>query len=240
VRVITYNLHKGKSAGRAGSQRSILEEAVHAIAERQPDLFLCQEVYHGIEDDVQQCHFITEVIGHDHVFGPNRSYGEGCHGNATFARMRVARHTNIDVSESFLEKRGILHATLVVDRGSCETYNTHFSLTARQRRRQWFRLIEALPVDHAVPVIIGGDFNDWTGSLDRMARRTGLIENALWQLPRALRQSFPATGPRLALDRVYVRGFRVRAVQVLREAPWTWLSDHLPVEVDLEPAANGR
>lgn len=234
VKVITYNLHKGRSAARSGNSHSILEDAVHAIAERGPDILLCQEVYHGIEADVKQCHFITEVTGHDHVFGPNRSYASGCHGNATFARMPVARHTNIDVSESFFEKRGILHAALDTEHGPVETLNTHFSLTSRQRRRQWFRLIEALPTDPTVPVLACGDFNDWTGSLDRMARRTKFLENALWHLPRRQRRSFPARGPRLALDRVYFRGFRVVAVQILDGDPWRGLSDHLPVEVDLE------
>lgn len=236
MRIITYNLHKGRGRGRGSD--SILAEAVHAVAERSPDLLMCQEVYHGIEADLEQCRFITERIGHAHVFGPNRSYRDGCHGNATFARWPIARHRNIDVSESSLEKRGILHVDLRDDASGVEiaTLNTHFSLTGRQRKRQWFKLIQALPHDASVPVIACGDFNDWTGSLDRMARRTGLLENALWHLPRVERRSFPAHRPMLGLDRVYVRGFRVSSVRVLREEPWRRLSDHLPVEVMLELA----
>ena len=177
--------------------------------------------------------FITEVTGHPHVFGPNRNYPKGCHGNATFARMPIARHANINVSESFFEKRGILHARLEQNGHVVETLNTHFSLTGRQRRRQWFKLIQALPQDPSIPVVACGDFNDWTGSLDRMARRTKFVENALWHLPRAQRRSFPANRPLLGLDRVYFRGFDLRSVRVLGGDPWDRLSDHLPVEVDL-------
>lgn len=232
MRVISYNLHKGQSRGRRS--RSILEEAIHAIAEREPDLLLCQEVYHGVEQDVKQCHFITEVIGHDHVFGPNAFYSKGCHGNATFARLPVDNHVNINVTESFLEKRGILHTTLLGPAGPIEVLNVHFSLTGRQRRRQWSKLIDAMPDDPGIPVIACGDFNDWQGSLDRRARRSGWLENALWQLPRAQRRTFPASRPLWALDRVYVRACRVASVQVLQSEPWRRLSDHLPVEIELE------
>lgn len=231
MRILTYNLHKGRSR----RNESILHEAVHAVAERQPDLLMCQEVYHGIADDVAQSHFITARIGHEHVFGPNRSYATGCHGNATFARLPIAGHRNLDVSESSLEKRGILHVDLWDESRAVEvaTLNTHFSLTSRQRRRQWFKLLQALPTDPQIPVIACGDFNDWTGSLDRMARRTGLLTNALWSLPRSQRRSFPAHRPLLGLDRVYVRGFTIEAVRVLSGDPWGRLSDHLPVEVEL-------
>ncbi|MCA8957350.1 MAG: endonuclease/exonuclease/phosphatase family protein [Planctomycetes bacterium] len=234
VRVITYNLHKGVRSRGLRAVETILHDAVHAIAERNPDVLLCQEVYHGIDADLQQCHFITGVLGHQHVFGPNAFYRSGCHGNATFARMPVARHHNRDVSESFFERRGILHATLRDGDGEIETLNTHFSLTGRQRRRQWFKLIEALPTDPSRPVLACGDFNDWSGSLDRQARRTGLLHNALWDLPPGERRSFPAHRPLLALDRVYFRGFRLTSVAVLRGDPWRRLSDHLPVEVELE------
>ena len=84
--------------------------------------------------------------------------------------MPIARHRNIDVSESSLEKRGILHVDLWDDGRAVEiaTLNTHFRLTSRQRRRQWFKLIQSLPADESVPVIACGDFNDWTVDLDTL------------------------------------------------------------------------
>ncbi len=230
MRIITYNLHKGVGAGRT----NILEEAVHAAADRQPDLLLCQEVYHGVQDVVHQSRFITEVIGHPHVFAPNAFYARGCHGNATFADMPVARHANINVTESFFEKRGILHTLLEGERGRFDVLNVHFSLTGRQRRRQWFKLLQALPEDPDLPVLACGDFNDWAGSLDRRARRTGVLTNALWHLPARKRPTFPSRHPVLAMDRIYYRGFRLLDARVLDGAPWNSLSDHLPVEAELE------
>jgi endonuclease/exonuclease/phosphatase family metal-dependent hydrolase len=230
VRIITYNVHKGVGPGK----RSILAEAVRAAAEREPDILLCQEVYHGVEDDVHQCHFITEVTGFPHVFGPNAFYQRGCHGNATFADLPIAEHRNIDVTESLFEKRGILHTLLESEAGPVDVLNVHFSLTGRQRRRQWSRLLDELPDDPGLPVLACGDFNDWSGALDRRAAATGVLTNALWHLPRHRRSTFPARRPLFAMDRIYFRGFRLLSVRVLEGTPWNLLSDHLPVEAELE------
>jgi endonuclease/exonuclease/phosphatase family metal-dependent hydrolase len=224
VRVITYNLHKGRDG-----KRSILEDAVHAAAALEPDLLLCQEVFHGVAEAVHQAHFITEVIGHDHVFGPNAFYRHGCHGNATFARLAIAEHRNVDVTESYFERRGILHTRLGSGEHGIEVLNVHLSLTGPQRRRQWHKLVECLPQDPQVPVLVAGDFNDWSGALDRRARASRALENALWRLPRGDRATFPARRPLLAMDRIYFRGLLLEEVRVLAGKPWNALSDHLPV-----------
>lgn len=232
LKVLTYNLHKGRSAMR----RDVLHRVAEALAERAPDLLFCQEVFHGARSR-HQSDVLAEALGHTHVFGPNAFYRRGCHGNATFARLPVARHRNVDVTESVLERRGILHASFGSDRDRIETYNVHFSLTGRQRRRQWLRLLECLPEDPLVPVIVCGDFNDWSSELDRLARSGGVLRNALWEQARPQRRSFPARRPVFALDRIYLRGYRVTEVQVLRGRPWNRLSDHLPIEAQLEREA---
>jgi endonuclease/exonuclease/phosphatase family metal-dependent hydrolase len=38
----------------------------------------------------------------------------------------------------------------------------------------------------------------------------------------------------LRLDRIYQRGFAVNKAQVLRGRPWSLLSDHAPIVVDVE------
>ena len=230
VKLVTYNLHKGRSSLR----RDVLARIADALAERAPDLLFCQEVFEGRRDTRHQCDVLAEALGHAHVFGPNAFYRRGCHGNATFSRLEVATHRNVDVSESYLERRGLLHATLDDGKKRIETYNVHLSLTAGQRRKQWRRLLDCLPEDPQIPVIVCGDFNDWSAELDRRARRAGHFENALWGLPRQQRRSFPAKRPVFALDRVYLRGFHVYSARVLRGRPWSTLSDHLPIEVELE------
>jgi len=109
------------------------------------------------------------------------------------------------------------------------------------------------------PMIIGGDFNDWSNRLaplfvqqlglfevfavspKGLPRRTlrvrpGLHELGMDGLARATPppRTFPATFPWLRLDRIYQRGFAVRRAQVLHGLPWRQLSDHAPVLAELE------
>lgn len=236
MKVITYNFHKGRAA-RGG--RSIIDEAAHALREREPDVLMCQEVFHTADDLSHQSKILTELLGLAHSFGPNRFYLRGCHGNATFTRYHVRRATNIEITQSFFERRGILHTNLELEDYALEVLNTHFSLTARQRRRQLRTLLANIPSNPGHPVLVGGDFNDWGGGLDRLIHRTRHFENVLRALPQRARRTYPARRPLLALDRIYYRGFRVLDVRVLRGAPWDRLSDHLPVEAEMVPVLSG-
>ncbi len=47
-------------------------------------------------------------------------------------------------------------------------------------------------------------------------------------------RTFPAAFPWLRLDRVYQRGFAVRNARVLVGDPWKQLSDHAPIQTELE------
>ena len=50
-------------------------------------------------------------------------------------------------------------------------------------------------------------------------------------------RSYPSTLPFFRLDRIYVRGFRVRQAQVHYGAPWAQISDHAALTADLEPVS---
>ncbi|RBL66652.1 EEP domain-containing protein, partial [Pseudomonas sp. MWU13-2625] len=52
-------------------------------------------------------------------------------------------------------------------------------------------------------------------------------------------KTYPARWPLLRLDRVYLRNAHSHRPQILGHKPWTHLSDHLPlaVEVHLPPGA---
>jgi endonuclease/exonuclease/phosphatase family metal-dependent hydrolase len=47
-------------------------------------------------------------------------------------------------------------------------------------------------------------------------------------------RSFPALLPLLRLDRIYVRGFRVREARVHHGRQWGRVSDHAPLTAQLE------
>ena len=47
-------------------------------------------------------------------------------------------------------------------------------------------------------------------------------------------RSFPARLPALRLDRIYVRNLKANRPQVLSTRPWSHLSDHAPLSVEIE------
>jgi endonuclease/exonuclease/phosphatase family metal-dependent hydrolase len=129
----------------------------------------------------------------------------------------------------------------------------HLGLFARSRKRQTEALIEAVrasaPPD--APVLIAGDFNDWTNQLSSTLREClGVSEVFDGNIPtrgfgsylRTLSgrgprlqpaRTFPAAMPWLRLDRIYVRGFDVESAQVLHGGLWNRLSDHAPIIASL-------
>jgi endonuclease/exonuclease/phosphatase family metal-dependent hydrolase len=81
---------------------------------------------------------------------------------------------------------------------------------------------------------VAGDFNDWKARLSEpLAQELSLREAGIEQLGRHAR-TFPTWLPMLPLDRVYVRGFNIHSHEVLNGQPWSRMSDHAAVMVDLE------
>ena len=113
----------------------------------------------------------------------------------------------------------------------------HLGLMAGSRRRQMEALAERMEelAPGNAPLIIAGDFNDWRNRADDLlGRRLGLAEAFGSGRGRPAR-SYPSTLPFFRLDRIYVRGFRVRQAQVHYGAPWARISDHAALTADLEP-----
>jgi endonuclease/exonuclease/phosphatase family metal-dependent hydrolase len=89
------------------------------------------------------------------------------------------------------------------------------------------------------PLMVAGDFNDWSEKLDAPMREIGLgraRDPAPAGWPAVHKPTFPALAPVFALDRVYLRGLRCRSTLVPRGAGWRKWSDHLPLLVELEAA----
>jgi endonuclease/exonuclease/phosphatase family metal-dependent hydrolase len=129
----------------------------------------------------------------------------------------------------------------------------HLGLFAGSRLRQTQALIDAVktsaPAD--APLLIAGDFNDWTNALSDTLRHsldvTEVFDDRLSSSrfgtylrrlsgrgPRkAPARTFPAAMPVLQLDRIYVRGFDVQSAEVQFGASWGRLSDHAPIVAEL-------
>lgn len=237
LRIASYNLHKGLSVF---NRRLVLHEIRQALRALAPDIVFLQEVQGEHRQHLSRFQEWPRRPQHEFlawgelaaIYGRNASYKAGHHGNALLSRFPVQSWENHDLTLHRLEQRGLLQCELRIpgwDR-PLHAFCVHLNLLARDRRRQLELLIDIIrAIDPADPVILAGDFNDWRQELSlRLHEQLGLDE-AFDLLHGRHAISFPVRMPLLALDRIYVRGFRVEQAAVLVGAPWIGLSDHAPL-----------
>ncbi len=245
LRVCSYNIHKGFSQF---NRRMVVHELRERLRSLDVDLVFLQEVQglhlghparHADWPQRPQHEFLAEDIWHQTAYGGNAVYDHGHHGNAILSRHAILSTENQDVSDHRFERRGLLHCEVELPGFSAPVHCVcvHLGLIGGSRRRQMEALAERMerlaPGD--TPLIIAGDFNDWRNRADDiLGRRLGLTEAFGSGRPA---RSYPSTLPVFRLDRIYVRGFRVRQAQVHYGAPWAQISDHAALTADLEPVA---
>lgn len=251
LRLLTLNMHKGFSHF---NRRMAIHELRDGLRDLDPDIAFLQEVQGEHERHALRLPGWPRQPQHEflagdrwlHAYGRNAVYSHGHHGNAILSRFRILSVENEDVSDHALERRGLLHCVVSVPgwERNLHCVCVHLSLHDRGRRRQLEALIRRLEplAERDAPIVVAGDFNDWRHrATDVLATRLRMTEAAVSSSGRAAR-TFPSFMPLLRLDRIYVRGFRVDAVDVHAGAPWSLLSDHLAMSARLvrSPGRGGQ
>ena len=241
LRVLTVNTHKGFTAF---NRRYILPELREAVRSTQADIVFLQEVLGSHEGhaarhpgwpQTSQYEFLADSMWSDFAYGRNAVYPDGHHGNALLSKYPILEYHNLDVSITGPERRGLLHCVLDVpgDR-QVHAICVHLSLLESHRQKQLEllrQLLASLPVD--APVIIAGDFNDWKLQGNRTLSRQAGLHEAFERHHGLLARTYPARLPLLRLDRIYLRNAESHAPRILGHKPWTHLSDHLPLTVEV-------
>jgi len=245
LRVVTLNIHKGLSQF---NRRMVIHELREGLRALQPDLVFLQEVQGDNRRHAQRFAAWPEQAQHaflagedlKHAYGRNRVHQHGHYGNALLSRFPILSHENEDVSAHRFERRGLLHSVVEVPgwKRNLHCLCVHLSLHERGRRLQLDAIAARLQAlaDKRLPIIVAGDFNDWR------QRASGILEKSLGMTEVSVAaggrhsRTFPSLLPLLHLDRIYVRGFRVRRTEVHRGPPWSLLSDHLALSAELERA----
>ena len=240
LNVLTMNMHMGFGFL---NRRFILPELRDAVRSVSADVVFLQEVHGEQQNHAQkvkdwptqsQYEFLADSMWKDFAYGRNAVYPHGHHGNALLSKYPIIRHENLDISITGTEERGLLHCVLDVPRfGEVHAICVHLGLKEGHRQQQlklMADLVASLPAD--APVIIAGDFNDWRQKADAALSPTGLREVFVESFGAPAR-SFPARFPLLRLDRIYVRNAHTRAPKVLSNRPWSHLSDHAPLAVEV-------
>jgi endonuclease/exonuclease/phosphatase family metal-dependent hydrolase len=233
VRVITYNIRKGKGP----NGRSPIEMAAigKALARHDADLVLCQEVFHCARTGASQSRHLADAIGMQGYYGANKFRYVGHHGNSTFTRLEVDKFVNHDISTNRIERRGALYVRLLANERPLHVFNVHLGLNGWQRLSQ-IKQIGDLMKELArprEPVLLAGDFNDWRLELDRHIIHGLGFDNALGKTPPESSRTWHARRPLLSLDRIYTRNLDVHRAGRFDGDPWSELSDHLPLFAEL-------
>lgn len=229
--VLTLNIHKGFSMTQ---WNFTLERIRSCLRDSKATVVFLQEVIgeHALLEKkvtgwppVNQLEFLADSVWSHHAYGKNAIYQHGHHGNAILSEVPFKYWHNLDISLMRYSKRGILHG---VTGGNVHLLCAHLGLFEHERRGQITKLIEyintTIPEDE--PLILAGDFNDWRGKAHKvLVRELGLLE-AYQQQNNKIAKTFPAFYPLLAMDRIYLRGFRVNACRIMNGTAWRSISDH--------------
>lgn len=236
LRIASFNIHKGFTHFNARfslhQQREILRK-LHA------DVIFLQEVQGAHTQHTErfaawatsgQMEFLADDVWADYAYGKNSVYPAGHHGNALLSKFPIIKTHNQDISAHASEQRGMLHCEINLPQWDVPLHAicVHLGLFAHWRRQQltWVaHYIEQYVPSHA-PLIIAGDFNDWSTRAGRQfAQHLGLREAFEHHAGKPAR-SFPSWLPVLRLDRIYVRGFQVKHTEVHAGARFLKVSDH--------------
>ncbi len=175
-------------------------------------------------------HFVLDEAGWQ-VANLGGAGSLGWHGNAILWRTGSAElldHGHLHLPG--LEPRGAVWAVFETVIGPVRVIGAHLGLTGKARHEQVLHLARESANFDDVPLVWGGDFNEWsrTPVLDHLAPAMQFL---------APKPSFPALRPIGALDRMAVsKELQVTAHGVYRERPAHIASDHLPVWADLRRA----
>jgi endonuclease/exonuclease/phosphatase family metal-dependent hydrolase len=236
IRVITYNIRKGKGAdGRSAIE---MAEFAKALSHHDADVLLCQEVFHCSRTGASQSGVLASAMGLESYYGANKFRVIGHHGNTTFTRLHVDRFVNHDISTNRIERRGALYVRLSArGQSPLHVFNVHLGLNRWQRINQIKHIAELIgevsnPSD---AVLLAGDFNDWNRELDRVISDELGFSNALGKAEPQASRTWHARRPVFSLDRIYTRNLAVRRAGRLEGEPWSDLSDHLPLFAELHP-----
>ena len=238
LQVLTVNTHKGFNPF---NRRFILPELREAVRSVGADLVFLQEVLgsHSLHaarlpsPPAPQYEYLADSMWPQFAYGRNAVYPEGHHGNAVLQASdpRPPQPRRLGGGQ---RERGLLHAVIDIGR-PLHAVCVHLGLREAQRQRQLQLLCELVAgLPEREPVVVAGDFNDWRQRADRLLAGCGLREVFVGAQGRPAR-SFPARWPVLPLDRIYLRNARGRQPRILSRRPWSHLSDHLPLAVEVEP-----
>lgn len=239
IRVLTYNIHKGFSAG---NRRFVLEQIRQELRQADVDIIFLQEIQgeHIVRQkkivdwpEESQFEYIADQVWSHYAYAKNAIYSAGHHGNAILSKYPFVYRENLRFSTIRPASRSLLHGIVEIPETGLKLHVicVHLDFLPNLRKGQLSRLNNLVrsSVPANEPLILAGDFNDWHGQVSRhLATDLGLSE-IFHTLHGDYARTFPSWMPFIPVDRIYYRGLVPLECACYEKTPWHTLSDHTPL-----------
>ncbi len=229
LRFISFNIHKGYNLLKRRYSLNIVRELLETY---NPDIVMLQEL-HGLHPKYHKSEIAPlEELADKHwpfySHGVNSVYKSGFHGNAILSRYPIKDWQNTNISTNPIERRGLLRGQIQLTPDmELNIFCTHLNLTPPGQTKQAQKIMsEVSPLFHLSPLVLAGDFNDWTGAVRKLITQSGDLNT----LPKT--KTFPSMAPLLSLDGFYYHGLKILDFQPIKD--FRHCSDHLPLLIDCQ------
>jgi len=223
---MTWNIHG--TVG--GNPRFDLAGVVMLIRRWDPDIVALQEVDSRRKTNADNpFQFLQDALGRHGIGAKSITTTDGDYGQMLISRWPIVASEIHDISYPEREPRRAVRAEIETPLAPMRIIATHLGLSIRERRNQARTLLRMMG-ERGMTTLVVGDFNDWFWP--------GSVRSALSrELPGYTRyRTFPSRWPLLRLDRVYCRPGEA-LIRSYIDATARTCSDHLPIVVDVAPAA---
>jgi endonuclease/exonuclease/phosphatase family metal-dependent hydrolase len=243
-KVLTYNIHKGFDLYNRQFVLHLIREQLRTV---NVDIVFLQEI-HGEHErhearvdgwpEVSQFEFLADQIWTHYAYGRNAIYSAGHHGNAILSKYPIEEWKNISVSRWRRASRSLLHGVVRDPQTGLRLHVicVHLGLMGFAHNRQLGILMAYINENLAkdAPLVLAGDFNDWSGRLGRRLESDLALKEAFHVSHGHYARTWPSNWPLLKMDRIYYRGLKLEECQCYCGLPWKRLSDHAPLSAKFE------
>jgi len=227
MKIVTYNIHKGRGIDGRVSIKRIAE----VLAGMNADIIALQEIYSGSNGKPGQIEALASILDLNAAFGCTRHHKGEPYGNAILTRWPIIESHDMDISWAHRERRGCIRADLETPKGTLHVYNIHMGTSYFERRHQVRSFLSSEQIHESLvgPRVLVGDFNEWIrGLTTRMLSEK--FESLNLELHIKKRRSYPGFLPLLHLDHIYFeRPLHIEKAELIRTRLATVASDHLPL-----------
>jgi endonuclease/exonuclease/phosphatase family metal-dependent hydrolase len=227
MRIVTYNIHKGRGMDGRTSVKRIAE----VLGDLDADIIALQEVFAHGDAHAGQVEMIASQLGLSAAFGCTRHHRGRPYGNAILTRWPILDSRDMDISWQHRERRGCIRTDLMTPRGTLHVFNIHMGTSYFERRHQVRNLMSSKQLHDSLsgPRVLVGDFNEWIrGLTTRMLSQK--FESLNLELHVRKRRSYPGLLPIMHLDHIYFeRPLHIEKAELIRTKLAKIASDHLPL-----------